>query len=139
VTARMLAEGPVTIDLDATDAEVYGRKNRGVATIRGSGCAARTWPPGPRPCWPLTWARAPTTRGRVHRACCAARWQACQRRGGLGGGRARPRRIARQSGHQRHHRIGDVLAPYSRSPFTKQVSFGRMSGGTGQPSVWIAD
>jgi hypothetical protein len=33
VTERMVAltEGPVTIDLDATDVEVYGRKKRGVA------------------------------------------------------------------------------------------------------------
>ena len=29
--AAALAEGPVTIDLDATDVEVYGRKKRGVA------------------------------------------------------------------------------------------------------------
>jgi hypothetical protein len=29
--AAALAEGPVTIDLDTTDVEVYGRKKRGVA------------------------------------------------------------------------------------------------------------
>ena len=29
--AAALAGGPVTIDLDATDVEVYGRKKRGVA------------------------------------------------------------------------------------------------------------
>jgi len=44
----------VTIDLDTTDVEVYGRKKRGVAlTIRGNAAGARTWRPGPRPrrCW----------------------------------------------------------------------------------------
>ena len=47
----------VTIDLDTTDVEVYGRRKRGVAfNHRGHGSAARTWPPGPRPrrCWPRT-------------------------------------------------------------------------------------
>jgi hypothetical protein len=40
----------VTIDLDTTDVEVYGRKKRGVAyNYQGNAVGARTWPPGPRP------------------------------------------------------------------------------------------
>src|SRR2546423_13649284 len=40
----------VTIDLDTTDVEVYGRKKRGWhLTIRGNAAGARTWRPGPRP------------------------------------------------------------------------------------------
>jgi hypothetical protein len=40
----------VTIDLDTTDVEVYGRKKRGwPTTIWGSAVGARTWRPGPRP------------------------------------------------------------------------------------------
>jgi len=65
--AAALTGGPVTIDLDATDVEVYGRKKRGVTYMatRGSGSAARMWRPGrrPRSCWPPTWDRAPTTPG----------------------------------------------------------------------------
>src|SRR5579875_669392 len=40
-------------------------------TIRGSGWAGRTWPPGPRPrsCWPPTWAAAPMTRAPRRLAC----------------------------------------------------------------------
>ena len=52
-----LAQGPVTIDIDATDVEVYGNKKRGVAyAFWGSGGAGRTWRPGrrPRSRWPPT-------------------------------------------------------------------------------------
>ena len=45
----------VTIDLDTTDVEVYGRKKRGVAyNYQDNVADARMWPPGrrPRPCWP---------------------------------------------------------------------------------------
>ena len=60
--ATELAEGPVTIDIDATDVEVYGSKKRGVAyTYQGQRAGLRTWRPGPRPrsrwpptCWPAT-------------------------------------------------------------------------------------
>jgi hypothetical protein len=75
--SAVLAEGPVTIDLDTTDVEVYGSSKRGVAlTIRGNGWAARMWPPGPKPrsCWPPSWARVSTTPARAPRVCCAARW-----------------------------------------------------------------
>ena len=44
----------VTIDLDTTDVEVYGRHKRGVAfNHQGQRVGARTWAPGlrPRPCW----------------------------------------------------------------------------------------
>jgi hypothetical protein len=41
--AAALAGGPVTIDLDTTDVEVYGSKKRGVAyNHQASGSAART-------------------------------------------------------------------------------------------------
>ena len=40
--AAALAEGPVTIDLDTTDVEVYGRKKRGVAYNHQG---QRAWPP----------------------------------------------------------------------------------------------
>jgi hypothetical protein len=45
----------VTIDLDTTDVEVYGRKKRGVA-YNYQGVGVRTWRPGrkPRPRWPRT-------------------------------------------------------------------------------------
>ena len=52
--AAQLCEA-VTIDLDTTDVEVYGRHKRGVAfTHRGQRVGARTWRPGRRPrrCWP---------------------------------------------------------------------------------------
>jgi hypothetical protein len=41
----------VTIDLDTTDVEVYGRKKRGgwPTTTRGNAAGARTWRPGRRP------------------------------------------------------------------------------------------
>jgi hypothetical protein len=43
--AAVLAEGPVTIDLDTTDVQVYGHRKRGVAyNHRGSGWGDRTWP-----------------------------------------------------------------------------------------------
>jgi hypothetical protein len=48
----------VTIDLDTTDVEVYGRRKRGVAFNHqgASGSVARTSRAGPtpRPCWPRT-------------------------------------------------------------------------------------
>jgi hypothetical protein len=45
----------VTIDLDTTDVEVYGRLKRGWRSItRASGSGVRTWRRGPTPppCWP---------------------------------------------------------------------------------------
>ena len=86
-----LAEGPVTIDIDATDVEVYGSKKRGVAyTYQGqrAGCArglvggdrdpAGCGPAGRRPtpahrwsrCWGGRW---PRCRGRSGRAAAAGR------------------------------------------------------------------
>jgi hypothetical protein len=47
----------VTIDLDTTDVEVYGRANAGWrSTTKVNGSVARTWPAGPTPrrCWPRT-------------------------------------------------------------------------------------
>ena len=93
--AVALAGGPVTIDLDTTDVEVYGRRSAAWRiTTRASGSAGRTWRPGPRPrsCWPLTWATAPMTRARPRRICCAVRWHACPRRPGPGGWRCAPTR-----------------------------------------------
>jgi hypothetical protein len=49
--------GSVTIDLDTTDVEVYGRLKQGWrSTTRASGWGAGTSPPGPRlrRCWPPT-------------------------------------------------------------------------------------
>ena len=87
--ALALAGGPVTIDLDTTDVEVYGARSAAwPGTTRGSGWAGRTWRPGPRPrpCWPPTWAMAPMTRARPRRTCCAARWHACRDGHGNQGG-----------------------------------------------------
>jgi hypothetical protein len=59
--AAALTDGPVTIDLDTTDVEVYGRKKRGVAyNHQGQRVGRPHVPPGPRPrsCWPPTWALA---------------------------------------------------------------------------------
>lgn len=53
VTQRMLARlaGVATIDLDATDVEVYGRKKRGVAyNHQGQRCGP---PPTARPSTPV--------------------------------------------------------------------------------------
>jgi hypothetical protein len=52
--AAALAES-MTIDLDSTDVEVYGRQKRGVAfDHQGQRWAARMWRPRPIPprCWP---------------------------------------------------------------------------------------
>ena len=47
--AAALASGAVTIDLDTTDVEVYGRKKRGVAyNHQGQRVGLPTWRPGPR-------------------------------------------------------------------------------------------
>ena len=44
-----LAAWPVTIDIDATDVEVYGSKKRGVAyNYQGQRAGRRTWPRGRR-------------------------------------------------------------------------------------------
>jgi hypothetical protein len=32
-----------------------------------------------------------------------------------------------------------VLVPYRRSRLNKKVTFGQISGGVGQPNVWIGD
>ena len=77
-----LAGGPVTIDLDTTDVEVYGSKKRGVAyTHQGQpvqagprgGLGRDRGSAGRRP-----GRRAPMTRARPRRTCCAARWAACR-------------------------------------------------------------
>ena len=46
----------MTIDIDATDVEVYGDRKRGVAYAYQGRRAGRTWRPGPRPRsrWPPT-------------------------------------------------------------------------------------
>ena len=67
----------VTIDLDTTDVEVYGRHKRGwPTTTRASGSAARTSPPGPTPppCWPRTCWRATRTPVATRPPCCVGRW-----------------------------------------------------------------
>jgi hypothetical protein len=84
-----LTDAPVTIDLDTTDVEVYGRKSAAwPGTTRASGWAVRMSRPGPRPrpCWPPTWATAPMTRARPRRTCCAAPWPACRNGHGTRGG-----------------------------------------------------
>jgi hypothetical protein len=86
--AAALAGGPVTIDLDTTDVEVYGRKKRGVAYSHQGQRVGRPHVAA----WAETetvlaadLAMAPITRGRPRRACCAAPWAACRRRRGPGG------------------------------------------------------
>jgi hypothetical protein len=73
--AAALTEGPVTIDLDATDVEACGSRNAAWRiTTRASGRAARTWRRGPRrrSCWPLTWGRASMTAPDLLRRALAA-------------------------------------------------------------------
>ena len=84
-----LAGGPVTIDLDTTDVEVYGRKKRGVAYNHQGQRVGRPHVAA----WAeteivlaATWATAPMIRGRPRRICCAARWLPCPRRHGLRAG-----------------------------------------------------
>ena len=111
--AAALAGGPVTIDLDTTDVEVYGRNKRGVAyNHQGQRVASHMWRPGPRPRspWPLTWVTAPMTRARPRRACCAARWLPCPRGPGFGpGGAARRRGLLRRAAGPRRPRRADQL------------------------------
>jgi hypothetical protein len=87
--AVALAEGLVTIDLDTTDVEVYGRKKRGVAYNHQGQRVGRPHV--------ATWAETETVlaadlgdgtddRGRPRRICCAARWPPCRRGRGLRGG-----------------------------------------------------
>ena len=94
--AAELAQGPVTIDIDATDVEVYGNKKRGVAyTYQGQRAACRTWRPGPRPRsrWPPTCWQATRIRARRWWRCWGGRWPPCRRPSGTGrrrpGGRSR--------------------------------------------------
>ena len=86
--AAALAGGPVTIDLDTTDVEVYGRKKRGVAYNHQGQRVGRPHV--------AAWAEAEIVlaadlgdgtddRGRPRRACCAAPWSACPQRRGPGG------------------------------------------------------
>ena len=54
--AAVLCE-TVTIDLDTTDVEIYGRQKAGMAyNYHGQRCGRRTWRAGPkrRRCWPRT-------------------------------------------------------------------------------------
>ena len=65
--AAELAGGPVTIDIDATDVEVYGSKKRGVDwNYQGQRAGRQTWRCGrrPRSRWPPTCCPAKTTRAR---------------------------------------------------------------------------
>ena len=94
--AAELAEGPVTIDIDATDVEVYGSRKRGVAyTYQGQRAGRRTWRPGrrPRSRWPPTCWPATRTPARPWWPCCAGRWPRCRRPSGTG--RRRPGRRSR--------------------------------------------
>ena len=126
--AAALTEGPVTIDLDTTDVEVYGRKKRGVAyNHQGQRAAGRTWRAGPRPRsrWPPTWARAPMTRARPRRICCAARWPPCRRGHGLGaGGDARRRRVLRRAAGPRrpHGEIAFAIGAKRIAPLWRLLS-----------------
>jgi hypothetical protein len=91
--AAALAAGLVTIDLDTTDVEVYGRKKRGVAYNHQGQRVGR----------PHVAARAETEivlaadlgdgtddPRATAPGCCAVRWHACLRRRGLGGWRCAP-------------------------------------------------
>jgi hypothetical protein len=86
--AAALAGGPVTIDLDATDVEVYGRKKRGVAFNHQGQRVGRPHV--------AAWAETEIVLaadpgsctddpGLARRACCAARWPACRNGPGPGG------------------------------------------------------
>lgn len=49
---EVLSAGPVTIDMDSTDVEVYARGKQGVAyNYQASASVARTLLPGPRAGW----------------------------------------------------------------------------------------
>jgi hypothetical protein len=80
--AAALTDGPVTVDLDTTEVEVYGRKKRGVAYNHQCQRVGRPHM--------ATWAEtetvlaadlgeAPRTRARPHRTCCAVHWPHCRR------------------------------------------------------------
>ena len=90
--AAALTEGPVTIDLDTTDVEVYGRKKRGVAYNHQGQRIGRHVRAGPRPrsCWPPTWATALMTPRDRAGPCCAAPWPACQNGSARAGWRCAP-------------------------------------------------
>ncbi len=88
--AAALADGSVTIDLDTTDVEVYGRKKRGVAYNHQGQRVGRPHV--------AAWAETEIvlaadlgdgtdTRARPRRICCAAPWHACLPRPGPGGWR----------------------------------------------------
>jgi hypothetical protein len=87
--AAALAGGPVTIDLDATDVEVYGRRKRGVACNHQGQRVGRPHV--------ATWAETQIVLAAdlgagtddpapVRRICCTARWPPCP--GGPGPGAA---------------------------------------------------
>ena len=95
--AAELAEGQVTVDIDATDVEVYGPTKQGCVptTTPGSGPTGATSRCGPswrfrwrRTCWPAT-----RTPARPSWPCWAGRWPRCRGRSGTGrrrpGGRSR--------------------------------------------------
>ena len=87
--AAALTDGPVTIDLDTTDVEVYGRKKRGVAYNHQGQRVGRPHVAA----WAETEIVLAADLGdgtddpaRPRRTCCAARWPPCPRRRGLRGG-----------------------------------------------------
>lgn len=86
--AAALVDGPVTIDLDTTDVEVYGRKKRGVAYNHQGQRVGRPHV--------AAWAETETVLAAdlgdgtddpraTRRICCAAPWPACRRGRGLQG------------------------------------------------------
>jgi hypothetical protein len=60
------AGGSVTIDLDITDVEVYGRKKREVANSHQGQRVGRMWRSGPKPRsrWPPSWVMVRTISAR---------------------------------------------------------------------------
>jgi len=97
--AAALAGGPVTIDLDTTDVEVYGRKKRGVACNHQGQRVGRPHVAA----WAETEIVLAADLGdgtddprATSPACCAAPWPPCPRRPGRAGGAARGRRVLRR-------------------------------------------
>src|SRR6266568_776689 len=79
--AAELAEGPVTVDIDATDVEVYGSKKRGVAYNYQGQRAGRPHVasgPTPRSRWPPSCCPVTRTRARTWWGCWAGRWPPCR-------------------------------------------------------------
>ena len=120
--AAELAAGPVTIDIDATDVEVYGSKKRGVAyNYQGQRAGGRTWPRGrrPRSRWPPTC--CPGTRTLARMVGLLSRALAALPRAVRDGAAAAGREIALRADAGYHRRAGRAAHRHGISPRWRQA------------------